>query len=81
VIDELEQSRRGPYTGSIGWFGHDGRADLNIMIRTVRLERGRAWLHGGGGVTIRSDPEAEWRESLVKVQGLFEALGWRQLRE
>jgi para-aminobenzoate synthetase component 1 len=77
VIDELEHARRGPYTGSLGWFGHDGRADLNILIRTMRLEGGRAWLHGGGGVTIRSDPEAEWRESLVKVRGLLEALGWR----
>jgi para-aminobenzoate synthetase component 1 len=76
VIDGLEHARRGPYTGSLGWFGHDGRADLNILIRTVRLERGRAWLHGGGGVTILSDPDAEWRESLVKVRGLFEALRW-----
>jgi para-aminobenzoate synthetase component 1 len=77
VIDALEQARRGPYTGSLGWFGHDGRADLNILIRTMRLESGRAWLHGGGGVTIRSDPESEWRESLVKVAGLADALGWR----
>ena len=51
VIDALEATRRGPYTGSIGWFGHDGRADLNVLIRTLRLEGGRAWLHGGGGVT------------------------------
>jgi para-aminobenzoate synthetase component I len=76
VIDDLESARRGPYTGSLGWFGHDGRADLNILIRSIRLEGRRAWLHAGGGVTIRSDPEAEWRESCVKVQGLLEALSW-----
>jgi para-aminobenzoate synthetase component I len=81
VIDELERARRGPYTGSLGWFGWDGRADLDILIRTIRLERGRAWLHGGGGVTIRSDPEAEWRESLVKVRGLRDALGWEETLE
>jgi para-aminobenzoate synthetase component 1 len=79
VIDDLERARRGPYTGSLGWFGWDGRADLDILIRTLRLEDARVWLHGGGGVTIRSDPEAEWRESLVKVRGLFDALGWGPL--
>jgi para-aminobenzoate synthetase component 1 len=76
VIDALEHARRGPYTGSLGWFGFDGRADLAILIRTMRLEAGRAWLHGGGGITIRSDPDSEWRESLVKVRGLCDALGW-----
>jgi para-aminobenzoate synthetase component 1 len=79
VIDALEHVRRGPYTGCLGWFGHDGRADLAILIRTLRLEGGRAWLHGGGGVTIGSDPDAEWRESLVKVRGLCDALGWPPL--
>jgi len=40
IIDELEATRRGPYTGSIGIFGFDGRATLNILIRTlVRYRR------------------------------------------
>ncbi len=76
IIDELENCRRGPYTGSLGYLGFDGRADLNILIRTLRLSGGRAWLHGGGGIVVDSDPELEWRETLHKVRGLCEALGW-----
>ncbi len=76
IIDELETCRRGPYTGSLGYLGFDGRADLNILIRTLRLEDGRAWLHGGGGIVVDSDPDLEWRETIHKVRGLFEALDW-----
>jgi anthranilate/para-aminobenzoate synthase component I len=35
IIEEVEATRRGPYTGSIGVFGFDGRATLNIVIRTL----------------------------------------------
>ena len=79
IIDELEATRRGPYTGSIGVFGFDGRATLNIVIRTlVRRER-EYFLRVGAGIVHDSVPEAEYDETLDKgralVRALDEALG------
>jgi len=74
IIDELETSRRGPYTGAIGIFGDGGNVDLNIAIRTVAVSRGEARLHVGGGIVADSDPEAEYRETLAKGRAIFQAL-------
>lgn len=76
IVDGLEAFRRGPYTGSLAAFSCDGRADLNLLIRSLRLQAERAWTWGGGGVTVDSDPEAERVETLHKVRGLFAALNW-----
>ncbi|MBI4881865.1 MAG: aminodeoxychorismate synthase component I [Planctomycetes bacterium] len=75
VIEELEGVRRGPFTGSIGWIGFDGDLDLNIAIRTLVIEEGRAHFHAGGGVVLDSDPEAEYEETLAKARALAGALG------
>ena len=74
VIDELETSRRGPSTGSLAWFGADGRVDSNILIRSMRIDGQKAWLCGGGGIVVDSDPEAEYRETLDKARGIIDAL-------
>ena len=75
IIDRIENLRRGPYTGAIGWFGRDGGARLNVAIRTLVLEGGHARIHGGGGIVIDSDPASEWEESVVKVRALLAGLG------
>jgi para-aminobenzoate synthetase component 1 len=75
IIDELEPTQRGIYTGSIGYLGADGVADLNIVIRTIVLRAGRAWFQVGGGIVADSDPAAEFQETLDKGERLFEALG------
>ena len=74
IIDELESLRRGPYTGAVGYFSRCGRSELNIAIRSVVLEGGFARIYGGGGIVWDSDPESEWAESLVKIQGILDAL-------
>jgi len=74
VIAELERNRRGPYTGSIGYLGLDGDADLNIAIRTVVRAGDHAVYHVGGGITWDSDPEAEYEETLAKGRALRAAL-------
>jgi len=74
IIDELEPTRRNVYTGSIGYLGFDGSADLNIAIRTVIVCSGTAYLQVGGGITWESDPEKEYEESLIKAEALMEAL-------
>ena len=77
IIDELEPTRRGVYTGAIGWLGFDGDLDLNIAIRTIVAKGRRAYFQVGGAVTIDSDPEAEYQETLHKARALFQALGVR----
>lgn len=74
IIDELEPTRRGIYTGSIGYLGFNGVCDLNIVIRTMIVKDGRVLFHAGGGVVYDSDPEAEYDETLDKVKALFESL-------
>lgn len=75
IINELEPVRRGVYTGTIGWIGPANTTHLNIAIRTILLQHGKAYFHAGGGVVIDSDPKTEYEESLAKAKGMMEALG------
>jgi anthranilate synthase component 1 len=74
IIDEVETSRRGPYTGSIGVFGFDGRATLNITIRTLVRAGADYRLRVGSGIVHDSEPEAEYRETLDKARALVTAV-------
>jgi anthranilate synthase component 1 len=74
IIDEVEQTRRGPYTGSIGVFGFDDRATLNIVIRTLVRRRDEYRLRVGAGIVHDSVPDAEYLETLDKARALVTAL-------
>ena len=74
LIDELEPTDRGVYTGAIGYFGFDGTMDLNIAIRTCILREGRAYFHVGGGIVADSEPEAEYQETLDKASSWMAVL-------
>jgi anthranilate synthase component 1 len=74
IIDELETTRRGPYTGSIGIFGFDGRTTLNIVIRTLERVGERYDLRVGAGIVHDSEPEREYDETLAKGRALIRAL-------
>ncbi|QLG60716.1 aminodeoxychorismate synthase, component I [Halorarum salinum] len=74
IIDELEGTRRGPYTGSMGAFGFDGRATLNIVIRTIVRTGDRYHLRVGAGIVHDSVPEAEYEETLDKARALVNAV-------
>ena len=73
IIAEIEQAPRGVYCGAIGYVGFNGRADLNIAIRTAQFATGTARVQGGGGITARSQPAAEYEESLTKIKRIMEA--------
>ncbi len=75
IIEELEPVKRGIYTGSLGYLGFDGKADLSIVIRTIIIKDGIAYFQVGGGITRDSDPDAEYRETIDKAHALLEALG------
>jgi len=74
IIDELEPVRRGPYTGSLGYISPCGDLDLNIIIRTLVVAGGRAYLQTGAGIVADSDPTREYQETLFKAEALLKAL-------
>jgi len=75
IIEEMEPVRRGIYTGSIGYISFDGRADLNIAIRTLVNKDDRLYLQVGGGIVADSDPKLEYEETLHKAKALLKSLG------
>ena len=75
IIEELEPVRRGIYTGSLGYIAFDGRADLNIVIRTFVRQNNMVYLQVGGGIVADSDPMLEYEETLHKAKALLRSLG------
>jgi anthranilate synthase component 1 len=74
IIDEVETRRRGPYTGSMAAIGFDGRATLNIIIRTLVRHGDEYHLRVGGGVVHDSVPDREYDETLAKARALVTAV-------
>ena len=74
IIEELEPVRRSLYCGSLGYIGCEGQMDMNITIRTLIRQQERIHVWGGGGIVADSDADAEYQESLTKVQVLMQAL-------
>jgi para-aminobenzoate synthetase component 1 len=76
AIEDLEPVTRGVYCGAVGWIDA-GRAalELNVAIRTFQIVAGRTHLGVGGGITVDSDPAAEWRETELKAARLLAVAG------
>ncbi|MFQ6070396.1 MAG: anthranilate synthase component I [Candidatus Aminicenantales bacterium] len=74
IIEELEKTRRGPYAGGVGYFGLDGNMDVCIAIRMVIYQKGKYILQAGAGIVADSEPEMEYRETLNKMAGLYQAV-------
>ena len=75
IIDEIEPVQRSVYCGAIGYIGFDGSMQMSIPIRTVLMNGRRVYVQVGGGIVADSDPDAEYRETLDKASGAFDALG------
>jgi aminodeoxychorismate synthase component I len=74
IINELEPSSRGPYSGSFGYIGFCQQLDFNILIRTIFIKNGKATFHVGAGIVADSDPDAEYEETLSKAAAMIEVL-------
>lgn len=74
IIDELEPTARGPYTGSLGYISFTGAMDLNIIIRTFVIKDTIAYVQVGAGIVADSDPEREYHETLKKAEALIRTL-------
>jgi anthranilate synthase component I len=74
IIDELEPERRGPYAGSVGYFGFSGNMDFCITIRTFVMQGKDLWVQAGAGIVADSDPQKEFEETVNKSMGLRRAV-------
>jgi len=74
IIDELENLRRGPYGGCVGYIDYSGNMDTAIAIRTLVINDGEIFLRAGAGIVADSDPEAEFQECLSKAGALIQAI-------
>lgn len=74
IIDELENIRRGPYAGCVGYFSFSHNMDTCITIRTIVIKNNTAYVQAGAGIVADSVPEKEYFESVNKAKALIEAI-------
>ncbi len=74
IIDELENVRRGPYAGSVGYFSYSGNLDSCITIRTIVVKDNEVYVQAGAGIVADSVPENEYYETVNKARGLMKAI-------
>jgi len=74
IIEELEPVRRSLYCGGVGYIGCEGQMDFNIAIRSLICSNQQVYCWAGGGIVADSDVEAEYQETLTKVDNLLNAL-------
>lgn len=77
LIERYEQSKRGLFSGSVGYLLPDGDFDLNVVIRSIFYNAQTGYLNFrvGGAITLLSDPEAEYEECLLKASAIAQVLG------
>ena len=74
IIEELEPTPRGIYTGAIGYIDFCGNIDLSMVIRTAILKDKKLYLHVGGGIVADTNPDEEYEETMLKAKAFFEAM-------
>jgi anthranilate synthase component 1 len=74
IIRELEPTKRGIYSGAVGYLGWNGNLDTAIAIRTAVIKDGLMHVQAGAGIVHDSVPENEWQETLNKARALMRAV-------
>lgn len=74
IIDELENTKRGPYAGGVGYFSFSGNQDFCITIRTIVVKGNTAYVQAGAGIVKDSRPAKEYQETLNKAKALIKAI-------
>jgi len=76
LIDQLESTSRGLYSGAVGYVDPEGNFDFNVVIRSLMYNEQKKYLSAlvGGAITAASIPEKEYEECLLKAEALFQSL-------
>jgi para-aminobenzoate synthetase component 1 len=77
LMEQYEHSKRGVYSGALGYFSPDGDFDFNVVIRTLLYNAANKYLsfHTGSALTYHANPEQEYEECLLKAKAILEVLG------
>jgi len=77
LMEELERSKRGIYSGAMGYFSPDGDFDFNVVIRTILYNATKKYLsfQVGSAITYHADAEQEYEECLLKAKAILQVLG------
>ena len=76
LIEKYEQTKRGLYAGSVGYFTPNGDFDFNVVIRSIMYNAQNKYLSfiTGGAITAYCDPKKEYEECLLKAEALIACL-------
>lgn len=76
LIEQYEKTKRGIFSGAVGYISPDGDFDLNVVIRSIMYNAASDYLsfQAGSGITFYSDPGKEWEECLLKAEVLKKVL-------
>jgi para-aminobenzoate synthetase component I len=76
LIERYERTRRGLYSGAIGYITPEGNFDFNVLIRSLLYNQKNSYLsfQVGGAIVADSDSEKEYEECQIKIQGILKAL-------
>ncbi len=76
LIEQYEQTKRGLFSGAIGYVKPSGDFDFNVVIRSILYNAANKYLsfQAGGGITYNSDPALEYEESLLKAKAMMKVL-------
>ncbi len=72
IINELERSKRGVYSGAVGYVSVNGNLDFALAIRTMILKNHMAYIQAGAGIVYDSKPEHEYEETINKLKAFLE---------
>ena len=81
IIAEIEQEKRGPYGGAVGYFSYSGNMDTALVLRTGIYKDGVMYIQAGGGVVADSVAEDEYLETRHKAGALLRAIDLAEGRE
>ena len=72
IIEELEETKRGLYSGTVGYFTPNGDFDFNVVIRSILYNEEKKYISYsvGGAITAKSIPEKEYEECLLKAKAM-----------
>ena len=77
IIEEMEETKRGLYSGAVGYFSPENDFDFNVVIRSILYNAATNYVSFsvGSAITSQSNPEQEYEECLLKAKAMFEVLG------